>query len=265
MRIRVAALQPGSPDLAECLALVAQAAARGADFALLPETCLGGAQPEPPGGPRTEAFAEAAARGGIALAVPLLALDGTGALRNRALVFDRNGHSLGCYDKVHCTQGERQSGVVPGDAWPVFDMGGWRLGILICHDLSFPEAARILRLRGADVLAWPHVQSGWGEVAWEAVLRARAIDQGVPLVCASFGRPPDRAWRPGQMIGRSGVVGADGLTLADAGRYPGLTLADLDLGLPLLKHDFTRGGEHPFWPDVLADRRPETYGRLSER
>ncbi len=265
MCLRLAALQPQEPDATEGLRLLLDAAERGADLAVLPEAFVRPEPPETEDGPAVSALLAAARALGVALVLPVIVLDAAGKPRNRALVFDRTGRRVGHYDKVHCTRVERDGGVVAGDDWPVFDMGGWHLGVLICHDLSFPESARVLRLHGADVLAWPHVQSGWGDVAWEAVLRARAIDQAVPIVTACYGRPPDRAWRPGQMVGRSGVVGADGTILADAGRYPGVVTADVDPEQPLIKHDFSLAGEHPFWPNVLADRRPETYSRLMER
>ncbi|NMB13253.1 MAG: carbon-nitrogen hydrolase family protein [Firmicutes bacterium] len=185
-------------------------------------------------------------------------------LRNAAWVIDRQGNLVGTYHKVHCTEGERKGGVIPGDSWPVFDLDFGRIGIMICHDNSFPESARCLALNGAEIVFWPHVQCGWGGELWDITLRSRAIDNAVYLVSSCYGVRPGTAWRPGQMTGRSGIVGPDGMILAEAGRLPKVVITEIDLDHVLLKHDFTRIGDHPFWQDVLADRRPETYGVVTK-
>lgn len=135
-----------------------------------------------------------------------------------------------------------------------------RLAAIQLQEPSLPEALGGIAAAsagGADFALLPETCLGTVEpqAADEPIVLACAQ---APLVAASFGRPPARAWRPGQMLGRSCVLGADGLILADADRYPGVITADLDPGQPLLRHDFTRGVEHPLWSDVLADRRPET-------
>src|SRR5690606_34731043 len=139
-----------------------------------------------------------------------------------ALVIDDSGAIAGAYVKVHPTRTERQRGVIPGDDFPVFDLGFGRVGVCICHDLSFPESTRVLTLRGAEIIVWPTWGSGWGEDLCYAVIKSRAIDNGAWLVTASFGIQPHLAHRPGMVLGRSGVIGPDGLELASAGRYPGL-------------------------------------------
>ncbi len=186
-------------------------------------------------------------------------------LRNVALVIDRKGKLMGEYYKVHCTMGERKNGVVPGDEFKVFDMDFGRIGVMICHDNSFPESARVLALKGAEVIFWPHVQGGWGEVAWEAVLRSRAIDNSVHLVSSAYGVPDDRAWRPGMITGRSGIVAPDGLIIAEMGRKIGVVTAEVDLDKPRIAHCFTMEGEHEFKKDMLRDRRPDTYRVITER
>jgi predicted amidohydrolase len=154
-------------------------------------------------------------------------------------------------------------GVEPGAEWPVFELDFGTLGIMICHDVAFPESARCLALNGAEVVCWPHVQSGWGDVVWDITLRSRAIDNGVYLLSSCYGTPADMAWRPGMMVGRSGVVGPDGTVLADAGRRPGVVTATADLDQPLLKHNFTYVGDHDFRATMLETRRPETYAAVT--
>ncbi len=61
------------------------------------------------------------------------------------------------------------------------------------------------------------------------------------------------------MVGYSSVVGPDGLVLTNAGRYPGVAMAEVDLDQPRIAHDFTYEGEHVWKTDMLNDRRPDTY------
>lgn len=248
-----------------------EAGARGSDIACLGETVNAIGVPltaeslsrfaEMLPGEFTARLGAVACRYRMYVVCPLYArIDG--AVRNVAVILDRAGEIVGWYAKVHCTQGERVCGVMPGDSWPTFALDFGRIGVQICHDNSFPESARCLALNGAEIVFWPHVQAGWGDVAWDAVLQARAIDNHLYLVAVCYGTPPTQAWRPGMMVGRSGIVAPDGSVRADAGRYPGVATVAVDLDQPRLAHDFTRSGDHPFWADVLADRRPDTYQRL---
>jgi predicted amidohydrolase len=201
----------------------------------------------------------------MAIVLPLYRLDEAGRLRNSAVVVDRSGGIAGCYDKVHPTRAEIDPrGVVPGDGWPVFRLDFGTLGVMICHDNSFVEAARCLTLNGAEVICWPHVQSGWGDIAWDVTLRSRALDNGVHLVSSCFAVRGEGAWRPGMMVGRSGVVGPDGLILAETGREVGVATATVDLDRPRLVHSWTRAGEYPYAEELRIDRRPDTYGAISE-
>jgi predicted amidohydrolase len=186
-----------------------------------------------------------------------------GLRRNVALVLDRNGNIAGHYHKVHPTRREMGDGVTPGDDFPVFDLDFGCVGVAICHDLSFPESTRVLALRGAEVIVWPTWWSGWGEELCYAVIRSRAIDNGIWLVTASFGIPDEQAWRPGMVLGRSGVIAPDGLILSSAGRYVGMALTEIDLDKPRLAHAFAWGDEGDFWTSVLADRRPDAYSAIT--
>jgi predicted amidohydrolase len=186
-----------------------------------------------------------------------------GRPRNAALVLDRNGELTGAYCKVHPTRSEQELGIVPGDDWPVFNLDFGAIGVQICHDNSFPESARCLALNGAEIIFCPHLMSGWGDEFMAVLMRSPAIHNGVFHVPVSYGQEPGLAWRPGMMIGRSSVIGPDGTVLADAGRYPGIALATVDLDRPRIAHDFTRAGDHPWREDMLADRRPDTYTPVS--
>ncbi len=214
-------------------------------------------------GPVSEKLSQVARRYKMYIIAPVLSRY-EGVIRNMALVIDKKGDLIGQYEKVHCTQGERNEGVVPGDEFKVFDLDFGRIGIMICHDNSFPESARVLALKGAEIIFWPHVQGGWGEVAWEAVLRSRAIDNGVFLVSSSYGVADDKSWRPGMIQARTGIVSPDGLIISEMGRRIGAATARIDLDKPRIAHDFTRIGDYDFKNDMLADRRPEAYKKISE-
>ena len=206
-------------------------------------------------------FAPIARRHRMAVIAPILAvLDGK--LRNLAVVIDRSGKPVGHYAKVHCTEGERAYGVLPGEAWPTFSVAGARIGIQICHDNSFPESARCLALNGAEIVFWPHVMSGWGGEFMDILLRSPAIHNGIHHVPVCFGCPAGTAWRPGMLIGRSSVIGPDATILADAGRRPGIALARIDLDAPRMAHSFTRDGDYVWRTDMENDRRPDTYAPL---
>ena len=96
------------------------------------------------------------------------------------------------------------------------------------------------------------------------MIKSRAIDNATYLVAASFGQPDGRAWRPGYVLGNSGVVGPDGLILSSAGRYVGLAQVTVDLDKPRIAHSFAVAGETVFRESMLADRRPDAYGIITD-
>jgi predicted amidohydrolase len=213
--------------------------------------------------PAVQELGKVAQRYGMTLVAGVHRRAADGRLFNSAVVVE-DGQIAGIYDKVHPTQPEQEPPlcVVAGTAFPVFGLSWGTAGVLICHDNSFVESARCLTLGGAEVLFWPHVQSAWGDGAWEAVLRARAIDNGVWVVSSCFSVAGGRAWRPGMMLGRSSIVSPDGTLLADAGHHPGLALAAIDLDSPRIAHDFCQAGEHPYRTMMLRYRRPAAYGSI---
>lgn len=253
--------------------LLEKAASQGAEIVCLPETfaTYGNARRLPleplPDGETAQKCAALARRHHLHLIAPLV---GTleGVARNAALWFDPSGTYRGAYNKVHLTTPEREQGLVPGDDWPVFEMecaraGTVRVGVFTCFDVNFPEAAHLLALGGAEILFHPTVYGMYGETGWEAVLRARAIDNCVYVVTVNHGIRDDEPWMPGMSLGRSGVVGPDGLTLAETGRYAGVVTATLDLARRRLVRSFGVAGEADFRHELWRHRRPETYGDLA--
>ncbi len=203
-------------------------------------------------------FAPIAKKHRMAIIAPILTVR-ENLVRNIALFIGPNGKPLGAYTKVHCIENEKDFGVIPGDDWPVFKIKGANVGVQICHDNSFPESARCLTLNGADIIFWPHLMSGWGGEFMDILMRAPSIHNGVHHVPVSYGCPPDRSWMPGMMLGRSSIIGPDATILADAGRYPGMALTTIDLAAPRIAEQFTRPGSWVWKPDMLNDRRPDTY------
>jgi predicted amidohydrolase len=241
-----------------------QAGEEGADLACMGEFCTGDMLVEDAfTGPTVQLAEGMAARYEMHIILPIMA-HVEGVLRNVALVINDQGAIVGHYEKVHPTRGEMAKGVIAGNDFPVFDLSFGRLGICICHDISFPESTRVLGVRGAEIIVWPHWWSGWGEELCSAVIKSRAIDNGAWLVQASFGIQEGKAWRPGMIIGSSGVVGPDGQVLSNAGRYVGMSVVTIDLDKSRIAHSFTWSDDDDIRQSILADRRPDAYGALTD-
>ncbi|MEO8167188.1 MAG: carbon-nitrogen hydrolase family protein [bacterium] len=183
-------------------------------------------------------------------------------LSSIAVVIDRKGKIVACVLKSHPHEQEQAMGIVPGNELPVVKLDCAKIGFMTCMDIEYPEVAQILMLKGAEILLFPHVQASWGEVDWEIRYRARAIDTGLYVVSACYGYP-EGEWLPGKMIGRSGVVGRDGLILADIGRSIGVLTFDIDLNQQRITHFFFTE-KFDRTTAVMASRRPEIYGELAE-
>jgi predicted amidohydrolase len=217
--------------------------------------------PDPVPGPLTRLIGSAAKRYRMNVAFPLF---GTWKkeLSSYVVLFDRKGEITGCYQKTHPTEPEQKAGIRPGRSISVFDLDCARVGFLTCMDIEYPEVAQVLMLRGAELLLFPHVQGSWGEVDWEIRYRARAIDTGLYLVSACYGYE-NGGWLPGKMIGRSSVIGRDGLVIADIGRSIGVLTVDLDLSQGrVTQFYFDRAIDRTL--AVTASRRPELYGDLTD-
>ncbi len=249
--MKIAALQMVSaPEVAANLQvagdLLAQAAAAGAELAVLPEYfCLMGRQDadklavrEQPGEGPVQAFLAAAARRhGLWIAggtVPLQASD-EAHVRNTHLVFDPEGQCAARYDKIHLFRFDNgrerydEARVIErGDTPRSFELPSrdghrWRVGLSVCYDLRFPELYREL---AADLLLVPSAFTyPTGEAHWELLLRARAVENLAYVAAAAQGGRHEtgrRTW------GHSMVVDPWGQVLAERGdEGAGVVLADL--------------------------------------
>lgn len=208
---------------------------------------------------------EAGRRHKVALVLPFgeRAVDG---LFNSALVVDASGTVLGTYRKVHIPAffpNDRPGGTgsyekmyfTPGNDLPVFNVDGCTIGVQICYDRQFPEASRVLALKGAEIIFMPICYSVYGDPehradAWEIPMRARAFENGVYVVA------PNKVGSEGvrRHLGRSLIVGPEGKVLASAGsQEEDLVIQTIDLDAAALSRK-----KNPWW----RDRRPDLYGRL---
>jgi predicted amidohydrolase len=211
---------------------------------------------EPADGPTVTAFRELAAELGLCVVLGWFERAAPGLYYNTAGLVDDRGTLLGCYRKAHtawsATAAEKFY-VRPGDRLPVFDSPLGRIGLLICYDRDFPEAARTLALRGAQLVCLPTALSVRIGDVWDHVLRTRAYENQVFVIGAGMTGSPG----PGQegFNGRSMVVGPDGAPLGQLGREESVLVVDVDLGaVEAARRARPRD----------RDRRPELYGAVTE-
>ena len=272
MAFRVAALQL-DPQLGEVdrnleriERAVAAAAAEGADLAVAPEAAVTGyayASPSEamPVARRATAIApdrltEMAARHRINIICGSIEAEGD-ELFNAALLLTSDGRRF-VYRKTHLPFLGVDRFVTPGGDPPfVVDLGAVRVGMLICYDLRFPEAARVCALEGADLIALPTNWPVGVEFHPDLFAPARAAENHCYLVAA------DRVGteRGVTFIGRSLAIDYDGKRLAEAsGSAEEVLVVDIDPEAARATHVRRRPGEHEW--DTIADRRPGLYHRL---
>lgn len=227
VKLAAAHLQPsgGKTPVEKCMLydpLIAQAAAQGADLVVLGETVNyygTGRSPvdvaEPLPGPSSECFAGLARKHRTHLVVSLYERD-RHLVYNAGILLTPEGRMAGRYRKVALPEGEVENGVAPGTDYPVFETRFGRLGIMICYDGFFPEVARELTKRGAEVIAWPV----WG--VNPDLARARAAENHVYIVSSTYEAVP-RNW------GLSAVWDHAGRTVAAARDWGTVAVAEVDL------------------------------------
>lgn len=218
-------------------------------------------RPDPIPGPFVEAAGMLARAHRMNVALPVFGIY-RGVLSSWVVLLDRRGRITGCYQKAHPIVQEQRLGIRAGNDLTVFPLDCCRVGIMTCMDVEYPEVAQVLMLRGAELLLFPHVQGSWGEQDWEIRYRARSVDTGLYMVSACYGFE-EGEWMPGKMVGRTSIIGRDGLILADAGRGIGMVTRDLDLDRQRITHFFF---ERKFGRTIAvqASRRPELYKDLAQ-
>jgi deaminated glutathione amidase len=241
-------------NLERIQAALAQTA--GADLAVFPEAAHArfgndlAAIAEPLDGWFVTELRKAARENGTAVIAGVFEPAGDGRVFNTAVAIDAAGSLAGSYRKVHLFDAFRfreSEAVAPGDTPVVVDLAGTRIGLITCYDIRFPELARALIDRGAEVLviiaAW--AQGVYKEEHWTTLAKARAIENTTWVVAVDKApdlTDPPRGGRTG--VGRSLLLDPMGVTCHDLGPGPAVRVADLDLSvtaevraiLPSLSH-----------------------------
>ena len=181
-----------------------------------------------------------------------------GRIYNSSYILDRDGIEIGRYRKVHLTRNEQERGITGGDDFPVFDLDFGRVGIMICWDNYFPESARCLGNRGADLILYPL----YGDTLvpqWEIKLRARAVDNSVFIASEQIDMHNTGAF--------TGLVSPAGDVVyrADMASAPSVAVIEADIGREQIA--YTSGNRD--YPEKIRKytdrcRRPDAYGGIME-
>ena len=266
------------PNVDKALARIAEAAGRGANIVCLQELfhnqypCQSEdharfAEAEPIPGPTSQALAEAAKRHGVVIVGSLFEKRAAGLYHNTAVIYDTDGSTAGVYRKMHIPDDPlyyEKFYFTPGDlGFKSHQTRFGKVGVCVCWDQWYPEAARLTALTGADFLFYP-TAIGWhpsekaeyGEAqqsAWETMMRSHAIANGL-FVCA-----PNRVGMEGniEFWGSSFIADPNGVLLAKGSHdQEEIVMADCQIG----KIDVVR----THWP-FLRDRRIDAYGDITKR
>jgi len=281
--------QSCSPDkqanIEKSLAGIAECAAKGAVLVVLQELHCGIyfcqaeetrmfdlAEPIP--GPDTEVFAAAAKKHGVVLVTSLFEKRAPGLYHNTAVVFEKDGNIAGKYRKMHIPDDPayyEKFYFTPGDLGfqPIQTSVG-KLGVLVCWDQWYPEAARLMALAGAEMLIYP-TAIGWESTdeaeeksrqygAWQTIQRGHAVANGLPVITVNrVGVEPDWTGVTGgiQFWGQSFVAGPQGeiLFLASSDQAENMVF-ELDKS----RTEAVRR----IWP-FFRDRRIDFYDGLAKR
>ena len=246
-------------SLARALPMIDEAAAAGANMVVFPELFSTGYHlptvgprmtelAEPIDGPTVRALQQAARKNGVYLVAPIALLhDLSGVPFNSAVFIGPDGGVLGSFDKVHLWALERFY-FRAGHEFPVFETEFGKVGIMICYDMGFPEAARSLALKGAELIVCPSAWCVEDADVWEINAPARALENTVFLGAVNrWGHEGDDLY----MHGASMVCGPRGNVIA--------RLEDEAEGILYADIDFDEVRKNRVTSPYLRDRRADAY------
>jgi len=236
---------------------------------------------EPLDGPSATKLSALAKKYNVVLVGGIFEKRAPGVFHNTALVFERDGSLAGYYRKMHIPDDPafyEKFYFTPGDAIRADGLSGFtpvqtsagKLGVLVCWDQWYPEAARLMAMAGADILLYP-TAIGWDpndtdaeklrqKDAWTLIQRSHAVANHLPVLVANrIGHELDPSGHSDgiQFWGGSFIAGQQGDLLAHAdAREPGCLVADLDLS----RTEYLRR----MWP-YFRDRRIDAYGGITSR
>ncbi len=251
---------------ARILSLLDRAAQANARLIIFPEAALSGycfatldearAAAEPLTGLSVLAFAQTCQALGVYAIIGMLE-DAGDKLYNVAVLIGPQG-LIGCYRKSHLPFLGVDKLADKGDSgFHVYDTPLGRIGMLVCYDLRFPEAARCLALNGADIVALPTNWPEGSDAAPRFIAPARALENRVFLAaCNRCGHE-----RGFDFIGQSAIVDPTGKHLAQAGAGEEIITATFDPAAARQKRLIIRPGQ--FEMDTVGDRRPELYQAIT--
>ena len=229
---------------------------------------------EPIPGPSTDFFGHLAKELGVVIVTSLFERRAPGLYHNTAVVLEKDGSIAGKYRKMHIPDDPayyEKFYFTPGDLGfhPIQTSVG-RLGVLVCWDQWYPEAARLMALQGADLLIYPTAigyessdtpdEQERQRMAWQTVQRGHAVANGLPVVTVNrVGLEPDPSHQTNgiQFWGTSFVAGPQGELLFEAPKDQEVaTVVDVDM---------QRSEQVRRWWPFLRDRRIDNYGDITRR
>lgn len=234
--------------------------------------CFDLAEPIP--GPSTDFYSSIAREDHVVLVTSLFERRTAGLYHNTAVVFDKDGSIAGKYRKMHIPDDPgyyEKFYFTPGDLGfePVQTSIG-KLGVLVCWDQWYPEAARLMALKGADMLIYP-TAIGWDQNdtpaeqnrqldAWTTIQRSHAIANGIPVISVNrvgFEPNPEDAAKGIIFWGNSFIAGPQGELIAHANSTADETI--------VAEVDMERSEEVRRWWPFLRDRRIDEYNGILKR
>lgn len=225
-------------------------------------------------GPSTETFGALAKELGIVLVLSLFEKRAPGLYHNTAVVLEKDGTIAGKYRKMHIPDDPayyEKFYFTPGDlGFEPINTSVGRLGVLVCWDQWYPEAARLMAMRGAEMLIYP-TAIGWESSdtqeekdrqlgAWVTIQRGHAVANGLPVISVNrTGHEPDPSGQTSgiRFWGNSFVAGPQGELLT--------VFPNDEEEVRVIEIDKTRGENVRRWWPFFRDRRIDAFGGLTER